>query len=361
MFVLCCHGAASDLPAALLSLPLQGRAGPSPVDCFTGQLQASPYSWPACLEGVNTCSHAANRHWAMRHSRRRSPNQRMPLVSARPLPCLSPYPRSRLPTADWLYAARGARSGRFALFGRDLPMRPVLAAGLSPYVKPHARFGATPLTRARPRTMLFRQVVATQTWLGETCPVAESEPIRDVLHRWRAGDETAADEIYQRYAKRLLRVAERLIDRRLLVRFDADDVVQSVFRTFFGRLARGEYSFDHSGAVWQLLVRITINKVRKNAERHRAGKRNPAYEIRLSEEVISRDPTPEAEAILADELERLLDEFAPAEHEIVHLCVVGAPLRNIVDAVGCSQWTVRRVRKRLRSYLQKRLRKLAAE
>ena len=99
-----------------------------------------------------------------------------------------------------------------------------------------------------------------------------------VVQRWRDGDEGAAEEIYLRYADRLWSLARTQIGHRLGRRFDADDVVQSVFRTFLRRTRDGEFAIDQSARLWQLLVKITINKVRRKAKFHKAAKRNVGLE-----------------------------------------------------------------------------------
>ena len=48
---------------------------------------------------------------------------------------------------------------------------------------------------------------------------------------------------------------------------DADDIVQSVFRTFFRRAQAGEFRIDSSAQLWQLLVRITVLKAQHQAGR----------------------------------------------------------------------------------------------
>ena len=57
-----------------------------------------------------------------------------------------------------------------------------------------------------------------------------------------SSDGEAAEELYVRYADRLWKVARTRIGDRLGRRFDADDVVQSVFRTFL--LLFGEFGFS---------------------------------------------------------------------------------------------------------------------
>ncbi len=97
--------------------------------------------------------------------------------------------------------------------------------------------------------------------------MADPEPVQEVLARWREGDQAAAAELHQLYWQRILELASGQINKRLRGRLGPDDIAQSVFRTFFRRTAKGEYAFDHAGALWQLLVQITLNKIRKESVR----------------------------------------------------------------------------------------------
>ena len=97
--------------------------------------------------------------------------------------------------------------------------------------------------------------------------------------RCRDGDSAATAELFRRYSERLCMLAERQIGARLQARVDGDDIVQSVFRTVFRRTAAGEFLIDHSSSLWHLLVTITIHKVQKQAEHHRADRRDMNREV----------------------------------------------------------------------------------
>lgn len=117
-----------------------------------------------------------------------------------------------------------------------------------------------------------------------------------LLARWQAGDQAAAEAIYQRYAQRLCALAEKDIGERLARRVGPEDIVQSVFRTFFRRSGDGQFAIDHSGARWRLLVRITANKVLRHAEREGAARRDVKAEVHgtsdgLEPALICHDPT----------------------------------------------------------------------
>jgi len=176
----------------------------------------------------------------------------------------------------------------------------------------------------------------------------EQEPVVNLLERWRVGDQTAAEELHRRYSQRLCTLAEREIGQRLSRRVGADDVVQSVFRTFFRRAAGGEFVIDHSGCLWKLLVRIAVNKVRHQGEYHRAGKRNVAAEVyandeQLCPEVMARDPGPEEAAMLADEIALALKGLKPDEAEMFQLTLQGHTTPELAERFNCSRWTINRI------------------
>src|SRR5438132_1596809 len=88
--------------------------------------------------------------------------------------------------------------------------------------------------------------------------VMDPEPPAALDDRLRRRDPAAAEHVFARYAGQLVRVAEQHISRRLAGRVDGEDVVQSVFRTFFRRAEAGQFRIDSSVQLWQLLVRITV-------------------------------------------------------------------------------------------------------
>src|SRR3954468_14630714 len=92
--------------------------------------------------------------------------------------------------------------------------------------------------------------------------VGEQDSIADLVQRWRRGDAEAAAELFARYAGRPTRVAENHLSRRGAAREGGEDVVQSVFRTFFRRCAEGQFRVDGANQLWRLLVKITLLKAR---------------------------------------------------------------------------------------------------
>lgn len=181
--------------------------------------------------------------------------------------------------------------------------------------------------------------------------MSDNEPAQDVFHRYQAHDPAAAEELYRRYAQRLAALAERQIGDRLRRQVGPDDIVQSVFRTFFRRAANGEYHIDHSNSLWNLLMTIALNKIRKKGRKRDV----PVVDIAAIEDV-ARDPTPEETTALLDELEFVLMGCEATDAEIMRLCIQGYSSTEIADKVGCSRWTTRRVLDRIGTRLEQRLR-----
>ena len=180
-----------------------------------------------------------------------------------------------------------------------------------------------------------------------------SEMTKAVVHRWRDGDEAAAEEIYLRYADRMWSPARTQIGQRPGRRSDADDVVQSVFRTFFRRHVA---TSSPSTSPWPSgsCCEITINKVRRKAKFHKAAIREIAREVHAPDdemlpEILADLPKAES-AFLDDRLTRLKREV-----EIVQLYLEGFSTGEIAARVGRSRATVRRLLNRVGGLLEERL------
>src|SRR4051794_3345517 len=108
---------------------------------------------------------------------------------------------------------------------------------------------------------------------GEDGP-EESASDRSLIRRFRRGQEDASTQLYLRYADRLRALAARQTSPDLARKVPAEEIVQSVFRTFFRRLSQGHYDVPDGEEIWKLLLVIALNKVRATAAYHRAAKRD---------------------------------------------------------------------------------------
>jgi RNA polymerase sigma-70 factor (ECF subfamily) len=191
--------------------------------------------------------------------------------------------------------------------------------------------------------------------------MTESDSIAELVANWRSGSQTAARELHQRYVSQLTRLAERHLSRKFAGRLDGEDVVQSVFRTFFRRAAQGQFVIDSSDQIWQLLVKIMLMKARAKVRHHTALKRDVTTEVPQSDgdwlvESLAREPGPEEAVAFMDQIETLLRGLPPLYSQVLELRLQGNQVSDVAKGLGLSRQTIYRVL----NVLHDRLRKLAA-
>lgn len=190
--------------------------------------------------------------------------------------------------------------------------------------------------------------------------VEPSSSLTNVVQRYRQGDPDAARELFGYYAQRLSRLAEQYISRRLAGRVDGDDVVQSVFRTFFRRTAQGEFQIDSSAQLWQLLVRITVRKARSQGRYHTAAVRDVRAEQPGGGEdwltaAAGREPGPEEAAILMDQIEAVLEGLPTLYCQVLERRLQGHSVAEIASQLKVARRTVDRGLQFLQQRLETRL------
>ena len=179
---------------------------------------------------------------------------------------------------------------------------------------------------------------------------------RSLLKRIEAGESDAALALYLRYARRLHGLATRQTGEDLAHVFDPDDIVQSVFRTFFRRASAGLYDIPEGDELWRLFLVIALNKVRKRAGYHRAAKRDVRATSRIED--VSHDlPDYSVQADNAVQILRMTvdDELAtltPSESRVVTLRIEGHTIREISAETGRARRTVERILQNFRQRLR---------
>jgi RNA polymerase sigma-70 factor (ECF subfamily) len=185
----------------------------------------------------------------------------------------------------------------------------------------------------------------------------EIVPLAELVQRWRAGDPQAPAQLYARYARQLTRLAEQHLSRKLAGRVDGEDVVQSVFRTFFRRSARGEFAIDSASQLWRLLVRITLSKVRAKARFHTARRRAVQDEARGEDgwlaEAVAREPDPAEAVALVDQIEDLLRGLPDVHCHVLELRLQGYSVTEIAERLNVARQTVYRTLHVLQHRLQR--------
>jgi RNA polymerase sigma-70 factor (ECF subfamily) len=190
--------------------------------------------------------------------------------------------------------------------------------------------------------------------------MAELPGLQYLLDLWRAGNQDAARQIVDRYVDKLVALARRRISQRLASRVDPEDVVQSVFRTFFGRIKAGQFVIEDQDDLTKLLVSITVHKTLRQVEFHQAAKRatsQEATQASLSHErmqqLLDREPTPEEANTFLDQLEHFLNKLTPFERRVLEFRMDGYTNEEIAGELGTYDRKIRRVMERIREQAEK--------
>ncbi len=191
-------------------------------------------------------------------------------------------------------------------------------------------------------------------------PVATPPPVasgtdESLLLRYQSGDEDAATDIYLRYAHRLRALARQYCTPNFASRFDADDVIQSVFRAFFHGARRRAYAVPPEGELWGLLMVLAINKIRTLVGYHQAEKR-AVGQTSLVPDLDSHPATAtddSAAAFLRLVLAEQMAALPESNRLIIRLRTEGYEVGEIADRTGRSRRTVERVLQDFRARLSR--------
>src|SRR5262249_47510719 len=209
----------------------------------------------------------------------------------------------------------------------------------------------------------------TQTRAGQvlgTCPTSKwtrtvSDSFADFLARLQKKEDTAAQELFGRFTHQLIVLALRHIDAKLRHKVEPEDVVQSVYKSFFYRYGAGNLDVVNWNSLWGLLTLITVRKCAERAAYHRAECRDAAREVSPARgdeaapwlEPFGREPTPLEAAVLSETVEQLLASLDEEERPILELSLQGYSTREISEQLGRAERTVRLLREGIRHRLER--------
>lgn len=187
---------------------------------------------------------------------------------------------------------------------------------------------------------------------------------QELLQLWQAGQSAAAQEIFDRYVQRLVHLARAQLAPRFSARIDPEDVVQSVYRSFFFHARHAEYVMRRSGDLWRLLAAITINKVRGQVAAHQAARRDVRREgtsssdedgNTLVQNVASGTDSPEEAAMLLEVVQQQLMQATLFERNVLKMRLSGSTVEEIAQGIERSERTVRRCLQKWEGELRQRL------
>jgi RNA polymerase sigma-70 factor (ECF subfamily) len=182
----------------------------------------------------------------------------------------------------------------------------------------------------------------------------------DLMGRLRQGDDTAAASVFHRFAHRLIALARIRLDSRLRPKVDPEDVLQSVFKSFFLRHAAGQFDLGGWDGLWALLTVITVRKCGRVNRYFRSAGRDAetAATVASSDsspawEALASDPSPSEVLMLTELVEGLLRDLPERDRAVVVLGLQGYNAAEISTQLGRPERSVYRVLQRVRSRLER--------
>lgn len=151
-------------------------------------------------------------------------------------------------------------------------------------------------------------------------------------------------ELVARFSERLLAFARRQLPACVRGRLDPEDVVQSVYRSFFKRLHAGQFAFEESHDLWRLLAAMTFRKARNAVRYHLRERRDTRREQSFVPDAHDdRNPDDGDLDLMVACLEQLLSALPESRRAIIVRRLEGAAVPDIAREMGCSRQTVYRV------------------
>lgn len=181
-----------------------------------------------------------------------------------------------------------------------------------------------------------------------------------------AGDSEAVQPLWERYFHRLVNLARKRLHDSPGRADDAEDVALSAFDSFCRHAQDGRFpQLADRDSLWRLLVVMTARKaahlLRDEARQKRGGGAvlhtdAASAEGPVFEQMLSREPTPEWAACMAEGYRRLLDVLADKELEAVAVYrMEGYTIEEIALKLGYAPRSIKRKLQMIRSLWEKEL------
>jgi DNA-directed RNA polymerase specialized sigma24 family protein len=189
--------------------------------------------------------------------------------------------------------------------------------------------------------------------------MSASASVSEWIGRLKAGDQEAAQRLWERYFDRLVRLARGKLRGARRREADEEDVALCSLDSFFRAAAAGRFPrLNDRLGLWPLLVAITVRMAIKVYDREHCKKRGdgkvrgdsalagPKGDMDSGsgwQQVLGREPSPAFACEVAEEQERLLKQLPEESLRSVALWKMeGYTHAEIAAKLGCIERTVER-------------------
>ena len=170
----------------------------------------------------------------------------------------------------------------------------------------------------------------------------------------KALNTVAENDMCVRYANDLNQVVRKHLDQSLSRKVDPEDVVQSVFRSFIRRNRNGQFQIESENALLALLRKIAIRKCYRKYRDYSCSKRDIRREAHVEDgsKWAAKSATPIDVVVVRETIETCLDGLTEFQRDAVLLRMANYSTAEIVERIGRTQRTVRRILEKFRERLE---------
>ncbi len=193
------------------------------------------------------------------------------------------------------------------------------------------------------------------------------DPVRDGpesrvtqwLHELRAGHDTAAQKLWDRYYQRIVRLAKERLGQAARRVSDEEDVAISVFECLFAGVSEGRFAeLSSRDNLWRLLATLTsrkaVDQIYHQTRQKRGGGKVRGESVWLPQggsdsvspgiaQAVSDEPTPQFSALLEEEASRRLELLDDEDsRSIAEWKMEGYTNDEIAERLSCAVRTVER-------------------
>ena len=181
------------------------------------------------------------------------------------------------------------------------------------------------------------------------------DPITVWITGLKAGDAAAAEGLWRQYFRRMVALARHKLVGAPSGASDEEDVALSAFDSLCRGAAQGRFpKLTDRHSLWPLVALITARKAYDAANRERRQKRGGGAVKAESElagsdgtpfaldDILAREPTPQAVAAMNEECRRLLEQLALPDRQVVLYKLEGYTNNEIAQRLHVTPRTVER-------------------
>jgi DNA-directed RNA polymerase specialized sigma24 family protein len=172
------------------------------------------------------------------------------------------------------------------------------------------------------------------------------------INQLKAGDNEAAQLLWQRYFARLVDRASKHLARHVRRGADEEDVAAAAFASFCQGAASGRFpKLNNRHDLWRLLLTITLRQAGRLAKHETRDRRDSRRTVGVTDlfdlpdadldRLASQDPGPALAAEVADQLRHLLSKLPSDKHrDVARDLLAGYTAAEMARRIGRSLRTV---------------------